>query len=273
MSTTPRPGRNSRTADDPAGAGRVDPRTRARQVLVLALSAVVALVMLVLGIWQMSVYRTQGTRVLQERANRPAVSLDAQLASGTPVGELYGLQVTLHGSYLATKPVLVGTTAPYRVVMPFRDGQRIVGVARGTVPSLTASVPPAPTGVVDQTGIMLPSENKGNAAPDQSASTMPVVNLERLTQTWPAPVLPGFVTLSASESSAQHLGPQTVTMPDNASGRAQNLGYAMQWWVFAIFAIIAGIVLARTMGRRGQTLGATDVAPPDAGVDGDHPHG
>lgn len=257
MSTTPGPAPDAaqsphaaQSPGDPHAGDRVDPRTRTRQILVLALATLLAIAMLVLGIWQMSVYRTQGTRVLQERANRPPVSMDAQLAAGVPVGDLYGLQVTLHGSYLATKPVLVGTVAPYRVVMPFRDGTRIVGVSRGTVPSLTAAVPPPPTGVIDQTGIMLPSENKGTAATDTGTTPMPVVNLERLTQTWPSPVLPGYVTLSASESSTQHLGPQTVKMPDNANGRAQNLGYAMQWWVFAIFAIVAGIAVARTMGRR-----------------------
>lgn len=248
--STPRKSVDGASIAGEEGDARAGAGVRMRQTLVLALAAVLAVVMLVLGIWQMSVYRTQGTRVLQQRADRAPVSLDAQLAQGQQVGSLYGLQVRLHGSYLAQQPVLVGTAPPYRVVSPFRDGQRIIGVVRGTVPSATASIPPAPSGTIDQTGILLPSEGAGGSASTTGTAIQPTMNLERFAQAWPSGVLAGFVTLSASDSRAQKLGVQTVHMPDNATGRAQNLGYAMQWWVFAIFAIGAGVAVARSMGRR-----------------------
>lgn len=242
-------------------------RTVMRQTLVLVVAAVLAAAMLVLGIWQMVVYRSQGKESLEARAAIAPVSLDTELDAGAAPGSLYGRQVTLRGSYLTQPPVLVGIAPPYRVVSALRDQNRVVAVVRGTVPSLTSRVPAAPTGVVEQSGVLLPSEGSSTdplptGAP---ASMLASVNLERLAQTWPEGVLPGFVTLSASAAKAQGLDAATVTLPDDASGRAQNLGYAMQWWVFAVFTVAMGLVISRSIGRRGrdETTGDETLADAD----------
>lgn len=239
---------------------------RLHQVLTLGVATVLAAVMLVLGVWQMSVYRNQGRNSLITRSERPPVSLTARLDAGTPIGDLYGLPVTLEGHYLDQPSVLVGSTPPYRVVSAFADHSRIVPVVRGTVPRLTSAVPAPPTGTTSQVGILMPSETDATGVAPSGAPRgwLNGVRIERLAQSWPAGVTAGFVTLDAAGAARNGLQPAGVTFPTDASGHAQNLGYAIQWWVFAIFAMVMGIVVARSMGRRsgpddaGEVPGVTE---------------
>jgi hypothetical protein len=64
----------------------------------------------------------------------------------------------------------------------------------------------------------------------------------------------GFVTLTAVDASAQGLAPAPVELPQ-ASGRLRNGAYALQWWVFAAFALALAIRMARD-----QELGSDEVA-------------
>ena len=235
---------------------------RGRQIAALGVAVVLAVVMLGLGVWQMSVYVTQGRNTLIERSHRPPVSLNRQLDSGLPIGDLYGLPVRLDGHYLAQPPVLVGSSPPYRVVSAFVDHSRIVPVVRGSVASLDATIPPAPAGTVSLVGILMPSESTstGSAPSGAPSGWLNGVRIERLAQGWPTGVTAGFVTLDAATARAEQLQPASVTFPNDASGHAQNFGYAIQWWVFAIFAMVMGIALARSFGR-----GSDDSDPADAG--------
>ncbi len=225
---------------------------RGRQAAALGVAGVLAVVMLGLGVWQMAVYVNQGRNGLIERSRRAPVSLARQLDSGVPIGNLYGLPVRLEGHYLTGTSVLVGTRSPYRVVTAFDDHSRIVPVVRGTVASLDVTIPTAPTGTVTRVGILLPSESGATGAAPSGAPSgwLNGVRIERLAQAWPPGVTAGFVTLDAAGSAAEGLRPARVTFPSDASGHAQNLGYAIQWWVFAIFAMVMGIALARSFGRR-----------------------
>ena len=225
---------------------------RLRQGVALGVASVLALVMLVLGVWQMSVYRNQGRDALIARSQQPPVPLSQRLDSGTPIGALYGLQVRLRGHYLDLPPVVVGDAPPYRVVSAFQDDSRIVPVVRGTVPAPGADVPAPPSGEVSVAGVLMPSETGpgARAASDEPTGALSGVRIERLAQDWPVGVTAGFVTLNPADAARDGLRPATVTFPQDTSGHAQNLGYAIQWWVFAIFAMIMGVVVARSLGRR-----------------------
>ncbi len=229
----------------PAGAG-----TRIRQGLVVALGAVLAAVMGVLGIWQMQVYRNDGGRALLARSQRAPVPLTDYSGSLDSIGRAYGLNVSATGRWLPAEQVLVGTGYPLRVATGFRlsNGQVLV-VVRGQVDA-GQPVPPPPTGGQTLTGVLLAAESPaGPAATVAGSATVDSVRPEQLAQTWPGPLVAGFVTLSASESAQQGLGTATVTLP-SGSGSAQNLGYAMQWWAFAVFTVAGSIVWARAVGRR-----------------------
>lgn len=239
---------------------------RGRQAAALIVAGLLAIVMLGLGVWQMSVYVTQGRNGLVERSRRPPVALAQQLDAGLPLGDLYGLPVSLRGHYLADPSVVVGTTPPYRVVSALSDGGRIVPVVRGTVGSLDAAIPAPPTGTVSLTGILMPSQSSatGSAPSGAPSGWLNGVRVERLAQAWPTGVIAGFVTLDSAGARADGLSPAAVTFPSDASGHAQNLGYAIQWWVFAIFAMVMGVALARSFGRATRE----DVAPTAGSVTG-----
>ncbi len=238
--------------DSPGDPAPADPphHVLGRQLVVGAVTLVLVVVMLCLGVWQMSVYRHQGRLHLEERSRQAPVPLSTYLSRGNSIGSLYGLPVTMTGHYAQDAAVLVGTAAPFRVVSPFVVDGHVVAVVRGTVTSVTAPLPSTPSGTVTRTGILMPSESTvtGQVPTGAPSGALPGVQVERLTQRWPTGVVAGFVTLQTPD--AEGLAAAQVTFPDDASGKAQNLGYAMQWWVFAFFAAAMGVVVIRSIGRR-----------------------
>jgi len=61
----------------------------------------------------------------------------------------------------------------------------------------------------------------------------------------------GFITLPAADSAAQGLGTAVVALP-SGSGSIQNIGYALQWWVFAAFGAFMTVRFIRALGRDGS---------------------
>lgn len=220
-----------------------------KRTLIILVGVVLAAVMLVLGVWQMKTARMHGKAEIESRANLPAVALASESPTGTNVDALYGRQVTLTGSYLPQEQVYVGTNYPLRVVTAFRttDG-RVIAVARGSVASPSTKVTAPPTGQINQTGLMLPSESAETAPAQQTAAHSPTLaslRIPELVQTWPSPMINGFVSLGSSDASAQGLETATYTLPDGDES-TRNAGYALQWWVFAGVAVVGSVVIARS---------------------------
>ena len=88
---------------------------RAKQVVAVVAGFVVAGLMLMLGLWQMSSYQESTRDVSAERAAEAAVPLTESVAADGEVADVYGRRVTLTGSYTADE-VLVGEEPPLRVV-------------------------------------------------------------------------------------------------------------------------------------------------------------
>lgn len=222
--------------------------TRLKQSLIVLLGIVLAGSMVVLGLWQLDVYRDSGAAASARRAAEPPLPLTQAAPAGAAVTDGYGRSVFFDGTYDPTLQVLVPVPeAPgqFRVLTGARqsDGS-VVPVVRGLVSSPTAPAPP--TGVVHQTGVLLPSED----TPDRTepAGQLGSVRIPALAQTWPGPLVGGFVTLSPPEAQAQQLAPATVALP-KASGRLRNAAYAVQWWLFAAFALAMSTRVARDVGR------------------------
>jgi hypothetical protein len=72
-----------------------------------------------------------------------------------------------------------------------------------------------------------------------------------LAQFWPQQLLPGFITLRGPDSEAQGLRMAVVALP-TGSGSIQNIGYALQWWVFAAFGAFMTFRFVRALGRDGS---------------------
>jgi hypothetical protein len=109
---------------------------------------------------------------------------------------------------------------------------------------------------VTQVGVLLPSEEAGDAvvpadAPDGRASVLPSVRVPVLAQTWPGPMIDGYVVLSADDARAAGLTPAPLVLPEG-QGRLRNGAYAAQWWIFGLFAIVMSARIARDLGRRSE---------------------
>jgi cytochrome oxidase assembly protein ShyY1 len=218
-----------------------------KQTGVVALGVVLAAAMVVLGIWQLEVYQRQGDEAANRRADAAPVALGDVAPPGGTVNDGFGRRVTFSGTYDPSLQVLVPTDGAYRVLTGLRqaDGS-VVAVVRGIESTPDQAVPP--TGQVTRTGVLLPSEELSDstaALPDGQIAT---VRLPTLAQTWPGPLVGGFVTLDTDASAAEGLRPTAVDLPE-AQGRLRNGAYALQWWVFAAFALGMSIRVARDIGR------------------------
>lgn len=229
--------------------------TRVKQLAVITFGVVIAGAMIWLGLWQASTFRTQGHDATLERARQPAVALPSN-ATGNDVASLYGRQVTVTGRYLPEYQYYVGGKPPLRIVTAFRtDAGQVLAVVRGEVDDGTTPTAP-PAGTVSQSGLLMPSEKDfhGTMATGLPTPVIPTVKLERLAQEWPTPLLNGFVTLTEQDAKAQSLTPATVVLPEG-EGSQRNAGYALQWWVFAGFALVMTFIWARMIGRQASRPG------------------
>ncbi|HEY0239140.1 MAG TPA: SURF1 family protein [Friedmanniella sp.] len=218
-----------------------------RQTGVVALGVFLAAAMVVLGIWQLDVYQRQGGEAAARKAAAPPVALTTLAPATGAVGDGYGRRVTFTGAYDPRLQVLVPTDGGYRVLTGLRqaDGS-VVAVVRGS--ETTPDQPVPPTGPITRVGVLLPSEESTGATTTLPAGQIDSVQLPALAQTWTGPFVGGFVTLDAAASASEGLAPVTVDLPQ-ASGRLRNGAYALQWWVFAAFALGMSIRVARDIGR------------------------
>lgn len=219
-----------------------------KRVLVVLVGLVVAAAMLLLGLWQMNTARNNGQKAVTARASASPVPVD-QVATGANVGSAWGQQVTLTGEYLPKYQVYVGTGSTLRVVTAFQtsDG-RIFAVVRGTT-AVGEQPKAAPTGRTTASGLVLPAEDADTSTVSANPSTSPVLptlRLPVLAQDWPSPLVNGYVTLNEQDATAQGMPPAEAVLPEG-EGAARNAGYALQWWVFAAFAVVGAVAIARSI--------------------------
>ena len=211
--------------------------------------------MVLAGVWQLRVYASQGAEAAARRAAEPSVPLSAVAPIGAPIRDGYGRTVTVGGVYEAEHEVRVpvaNRTDAHRVVNLFRtDDGRALAVVRGVVVGLDPGLPP-PGGPQELRGVLLPSEEAvaSPGGPEELGS----VRVPQLAQSWPGPLVEGFVTLSAPDAAAQGLEPAVVTLPEGR-GRLRNGAYGLQWWLFSGFTLVMAVRIARDVGR-------TPSAPP-----------
>lgn len=220
---------------------------RMQQALALLVGLVIAAVMMVLGVWQMSSYEASTQDYSAERAAETPTALAEAVADDGVIQDVYGKRVTFTGNYLSEHEVTVGTDSPWRILtlMQLEDGRHIA-VVRGALDASSAqkSIPAPPAGTQSVEGIFL--------APDLPATggeaDMSSVRIQELAQVWPAPLIGGYVTLPAEDSAAQGLSQAALVLP-TAEGSPTHRGYALQWWVFAAGAIAFGAYTAHQIGR------------------------
>jgi len=213
-----------------------------------------------LGLWQVSVARDDARREAVAAAPLLApVRLGDVLTPHAPFpGEASGRPVTATGSYDPSGQVLVADrrldgVAGWWVITPLVvDGSAArIAVLRGFVTTASGSGPP-PTfdGETVVTGTLAPGESPSTAAlpPGQLGS----VDLARLVNVWPGEIYNAFV-FATGESPDASAGVQRVPPPPVPTGfTLRNAAYALQWWVFGIFAAWMWWRMVRDDYRRDQ---------------------
>jgi surfeit locus 1 family protein len=210
-----------------------------------------------LGHWQLDRAREEAKP--RSGADKPAIALaDLVDPAGTvPPGQI-GRRVTASGVYdpahqlLVTGRGLQGRDG-YWVLTPLRTGaDPAVIVVRGWVASPTDPGTRTPSGPVEVTGRLQPAEPLGGAAAEPGTQITSITTTD-LIQRLPYDIYDGYVVLSA-QSPAAGPAPARVEAPLRAAPRStfplQNAAYAVQWWVFGLFALVFWWRMVRDTLRR-----------------------
>ncbi|MGF1432270.1 SURF1 family protein [Kitasatospora sp. LaBMicrA B282] len=241
---------------------------------VLAIAAIA--VCLWLGSWQLS--RFEG-RVSPHHAAAPAAHggsspapqpaspIDSVLpGSDAQVGTAaLGREVAATGEYDAAHQLLVPNRTVdgrngYYVLTPLRTGTgRAVAVVRGWLPGAPGGPLPAPpAGQVTVDGRLQAEETSdtgGAVNGGLPAGQLGMISPATLVNLLPYPVYDGWV---AADTVPSGLTPVPTTQPEGTGGldaRAfQNLGYTLEWFVFAGFVGFMWFRLARREAEAAQDL-------------------
>ncbi|WP_407318899.1 SURF1 family protein [Isoptericola halotolerans] len=253
------------------------PRMIAILLVFLAMAAVCGR----LGVWQIDrAYERANLAAEQAAAEAAAaapVAIGEVLApqSSFP-GELVGREVAVTGTYEPDGQLLVAGRSldgvdGYLVLTPLRvsddgtggeswvslSGAPVLPVVRGWVGSSTpdAAALEVPTGEVSLHGWLQASEStaRTGTVPDNPGGpplTRDIAS-SALANTWPGPIYTAYVVLTDStppQASAAEGGPALLPRPELEGGSdvdLQNFFYALQWWVFGLFAVALWVRLVR----------------------------
>jgi cytochrome oxidase assembly protein ShyY1 len=248
---------------------------------ILLLLLLAALVCGRLGVWQIDRAYERATLAAQQEAAEaaaagPAALGDLLVPQTSFPGELVGRQTWVEGTYEPDDQVLVAGRSldgveGYLVLTPLRvsedgtggeswatlSGAPVLPVVRGWVDSPTpdAAALDVPDGEVRVAGWLQASEstlrtgdlpaNPGGPPLVQDIASSQLANL------WDGPVYTGYVVLTDSDPAQPGVadgGPAPLPRPVLEGGtdvNLQNFFYALQWWVFGLFAFSLWVRLVR----------------------------
>jgi cytochrome oxidase assembly protein ShyY1 len=220
---------------------------RPRHLGLLAVVVLVVIAFVQLGRWQLGVAEDEALRESLEQARarqpvpietvlRPHLDFPNTLSTYpvSAVGEFGSDQVIVAGRRLD------GRTG-YWVVAPLKvaaTGANLP-VLRGWVPS-PDEAPPVPSGTVTVTGGLAPPESPYAGSPPPEGQ-LGSVDTSVLVNRWPGDLYNAFVFQQEErpQPAPGALGAlERVPTPTGETGfKWRNAAYAMQWWVFALFAL------------------------------------
>jgi cytochrome oxidase assembly protein ShyY1 len=227
-------------------------------IVVFALVMAVGCVLLARWQWSRLDDRRVANAAITANENQPPVAPDGLAAAGadTPADDVQWRSVTTTGEYLPDGQRLVrqrpfNGANGYYVLAPLDTGARdrppaVLWIVRGWIPAgpdarTPSQVPELPTGVVTVTGRARPWE------PPVDETGLPSNQIQRigpdaLNSAVAAPSYPFWVQ-AASEDPAPDDAPARLPEPKLTEG--PHLGYAVQWVMFSLGALVGGFVLIR----------------------------
>jgi len=249
----------------------------------IGILAVMAL-MLFAARWQWHRYEFKRDRnaAVVQRTKEPEVAVTALLKLGAPFTAVKPDEwrtVTATGTYEADQQVIIRDRSQNgqggsHVVTPLllSDGSVLL-VNRGFI-DIRVATPPAPaTGPVTVLGRLRPTQTRGSIGPRDPATghldALVRLDVARLAQQIPQPVLPGYVELIAQQPSLTASDPAPIPLPDNDNG--PHLSYMVQWIIFTICAAVGWAIVVRRTAKqnakeRAALLSGGESGSNDAGL-------
>lgn len=238
-----------------------------RWLSLFLLVAVLVVTFIQLGIWQLHVAQDKGLAdaLRQAQTGRPvAVETVIGPQEAFPNSES-DRAVTATGTYAAHDQLLVGPRrlqgrTGYWVLTPLvlsATGTRLP-VVRGFVTDPWVVQPP-PVGVLAVEGSLAPGESPATAPtglPAGQAAALGSVDLSVLVNRWPGQLYNAFIFAGSERSSggapiSAFAGLQRVPPPQVSGGlQWRNAAYAVQWWMFAVFAVFMWFRIVRDDAQR-----------------------
>ncbi|MFC5895153.1 SURF1 family protein [Streptomyces ramulosus] len=246
-----------------------------------------------MGSWQLGRFEVRFDSH-QQQAERAAA---AETAAARPLGSLLpvdqvtsGRQARARGTYDVRRQLLVpdrtldrkASSRPgFYVLTPLRtDGGKALPVVRGWLPgdadnpADTAKVPAPPAGEVTVTGALQASENIGTSGV-HSAGGLPkgqlgMISAASLVNIVPYPVYDAWITLGDTSAPLKAVPPAAAEGSGLDLKAFQNLGYTLEWFVFAGFVVFMWFRLFRREAEtaRDAALGIGDGDGDGVGVGG-----
>jgi surfeit locus 1 family protein len=216
-----------------------------RWLALLAVLLIVVYTFARLGLWQLAVAQDRAfEETLAAQAAQAEVPVEEVLkpfgafpadASGRPVSATGRYDADLQ--FLVPDRLLEGRTG-YWVMTPLRtEEDALLTVLRGWVASPDAADSP-PATEVEVTGTLAPGESPSTRT-DLSAGLLDSVDLAVLANQWEGDLYNAFVFATGEEPQVTATSVEPVPPPSLSDRGVDwgNLGYALQWWVFAGFAV------------------------------------
>lgn len=214
------------------------------------LAGVAVAVMVLAGLWQLGIYGDTHRDVSAAKSSAPAA----------PLGQLLGPDDALTPDAAFTRVAVQGTYADAAEQFLVRDrehaGQQGYWVvtpllvadpsSAAAVPSAllvvrgwqaSAALPPVPAGEVRVTGVLAPGEQQTTTVgPDRVVDS---VRVPALVNALPFDLYSGYLVRSAEDPPPDDGLAAVAPPPPDVSWATglRNLAYALQWWVFAGFAV------------------------------------
>lgn len=236
-----------------------------------------------LGFWQYAAWE----------AHRAAERVDLTTSEPEPLSDVLGPDdpfparhvgrpVTVAGTWLPEGTVLVsgreeGGADGSWVVTPLSVGgaeDPAIPVVRGWLPGDDpADAPPPPTGTARLAGWLQPGEGTGAADDDPTDRVLPQVRIADLVQLVDVDLYGGYVVVDPDATAAAagrnagttDLEPATLDQLPPASTFTgwRNIAYAIEWWLFAAFAVFLWWRFVRdATGHRAEPTGGESADRP-----------
>ncbi len=208
--------------------------------------------MINLGLWQLRrlEQRQAFNANVEARYDAEPLPINTALGSVDDPKTVEWQPVNASGAYLPDEQLRIvnrsqNGRAGDNIVTPLLlDDGRILLVNRGFVP-LDDEVPDAPSGPVDVTGRLHPSqERRGVQLSDPAEGDLTEaqrIDIPRLAPQLPGDVVPVYIDLISSSPAEGPGAPAPVAAPE--LGEGNHLSYAVQWLIFTI-CVAVGWVLA-----------------------------